>query len=61
MSGYKGLPTFDELPNYLDYTGCAWGLWGKDDQLGTINMLTAPVVKAAAQEEIKSVEAYLVS
>lgn len=44
------LPTFDELPNFHNYTGCAWDVWGKDDQLGTINLLTEDVVREAAQE-----------
>lgn len=47
------LPTFDELPNFADFTGCAWSLWGAEDQLGTVNLLTDEVVKAAAQEEIR--------
>ena len=44
------LPSFDELPNFHEYTGCAWGLWGDDDELGTVNLLTPEVVKAAASE-----------
>ncbi|TCD71669.1 hypothetical protein EIP91_005435 [Steccherinum ochraceum] len=44
------LPSFDELPNFEDFTGCAWGVWGKDDELGTINLLTEEVVKEAAKE-----------
>ena len=47
---WDNLPTFDELPNFYEYTGCAWGVWGEDDQLGTINMLTEDVVKDAAKE-----------
>ncbi|THG97625.1 hypothetical protein EW026_g4405 [Hermanssonia centrifuga] len=43
MADNKQLPTFDELPNFHEYTGCAWGVWGKDDQLGTINLLTEKV------------------
>jgi hypothetical protein len=39
--------------NYHDFKGWAWGLWGPDDQLGTINLLTERVVAHAAQEEIK--------
>ncbi|KAF9814354.1 hypothetical protein IEO21_05149 [Rhodonia placenta] len=46
----KQLPTFDELPKYRNFTGCAWDVWGKDDQLGTINLLTEEVVKEAAKE-----------
>ncbi|THH29216.1 hypothetical protein EUX98_g4968 [Antrodiella citrinella] len=44
------LPSFDELPAFDGFTGCAWGVWGKDDQLGTINLLTEEVVRNAAQE-----------
>ena len=47
---WDNLPTFDELPNLQNYTGCAWDVWGKGDQLGTINMLTDEVVTEAAKE-----------
>ena len=50
----KQLPTFDELPAFEEFKGCAWGVWGKDDQLGTVNLLTEEVVLEAAKE-IKSV------
>ncbi|KAK1992159.1 hypothetical protein LX36DRAFT_645208 [Colletotrichum falcatum] len=46
-------PTFEELP--LVKTGPhgnAWGLWGPDDQLGTLNLLTDDVVARAARENI---------
>lgn len=46
------LPTFDELPSFHDFKGCAWEVWGKDDELGTINLLTPEVVARAAKEEI---------
>ena len=46
----RKLPTFDELPPFKDFTGCAWEVWGKDDQLGTINLLTDEVVKEASKE-----------
>lgn len=49
----RKLPSFDELPKFHDMAGCAWDVWGKGDQLGTVNMLTDVVVKRAAQEEIK--------
>jgi hypothetical protein len=49
------LPTFDELPPFRSYAGCAWNVWGPDDQLGTVNLLTEDVVSRAAQEEIKYV------
>jgi hypothetical protein len=44
-------PAFSELPlNKNDPWLSAWGLWGKDDQLGTLNLLTEDVVKSAAAE-----------
>ena len=49
------LPTFDELPKYKNFAGCAWGVWGPNDQLGTVNLLTDEVVQRAAAEEIKFV------
>lgn len=51
FSEMPSLPTFDELPNFKNYTGCAWDVWPND--LGTINLLTDDVVKHAAQEEIR--------
>lgn len=50
------LPSFDELPSFHNFKGCAWGLWGPDDQLGTVNLLTEKVVAQAASEEIKYVQ-----
>lgn len=47
------LPSFDELPKFHELSGCAWNVWGKGDQLGTVNLLTNAMVKRAAQEEIK--------
>ena len=46
----KKLPSFDELPHFHQYTGCAWGVWGDDDELGTVNLLTEEVVAEAARE-----------
>ncbi|CAG9989289.1 unnamed protein product [Clonostachys byssicola] len=44
-------PTFDELPLRKDGPrGNAWGLWGPDDQLGMLNLLTPEVTAAAARE-----------
>ncbi|CZT16293.1 uncharacterized protein RCC_02135 [Ramularia collo-cygni] len=48
-------PKFSDLP--LDKNGPhhnAWGLYGKDDQLGTLNRLTDEVVKSAASSEIRT-------
>jgi hypothetical protein len=48
------LPNFDRLPKVEGMPqGCAWGLFdkgGKKDALGTINLLTPDVVKAAVSE-----------
>ncbi|KAF1939869.1 hypothetical protein EJ02DRAFT_456536 [Clathrospora elynae] len=44
-------PPFADLP--LDKAGPpgnAWGLYGKDDELGALNMITPSTVKKAAQE-----------
>ncbi|KAG9318012.1 hypothetical protein JVU11DRAFT_75 [Chiua virens] len=29
------LPSFDELPKFHVFTGCAWDAWGKDDGRST--------------------------
>ncbi|KAF1987337.1 hypothetical protein K402DRAFT_376071 [Aulographum hederae CBS 113979] len=45
------IPKFSDLPlNKGDPRWSAWGLYGKDDQLGTLNRLTDDVVKAASSE-----------
>jgi hypothetical protein len=44
-------PAFSELPlNKGDPLFSAWGLWGKTDELGTLNFLTEKVVRSAASE-----------
>jgi len=50
---FDNLPKFNELPNFEEYTGCAWDVWGKGDQLGTVNLLTDEEVVRAAREEIR--------
>ena len=50
MAEEKKLPTFSELPSFHEYTGCAWGVWGPDDELGTVNLLTEKVVAEAVKE-----------
>jgi len=51
------IPDFDSLPPVKGMPqGCSWGFWnkgGKRDNLGTLNLLTADVVKEASKE-IKS-------
>jgi hypothetical protein len=48
------IPSFDELPKVEGMPqGCAWGIFdknGKKDHLGTLNLLTQDVVKAAVSE-----------
>ncbi|KAF7298292.1 Serine/threonine protein kinase PRP4 [Mycena kentingensis (nom. inval.)] len=48
------LPSYDELPAFKNFPGCAWGVWGTDDQLGTINLLTDAVVQRSAAEQIRT-------
>lgn len=44
-------PSFDELPlNKGDPPFSAWNLYGKTDELGTLNLLTPEVVAEAAKE-----------
>ncbi|KAJ0361873.1 hypothetical protein COL154_006609 [Colletotrichum chrysophilum] len=48
-------PPFSSLP--LDPNGPpgnAWGLYGKDDRLGALNLLTPAIVAAAAASEIRT-------
>ncbi|KAL1887979.1 hypothetical protein Sste5346_009861 [Sporothrix stenoceras] len=50
-------PTFSELPLHPSHPkASAWGLYGTDDELGTLNLLTAEAVRAAAASEIRSGE-----
>lgn len=44
-------PRFHALPlRKGDPKASAWGLWGDDDELGTLNLLTPSIVEAAAAE-----------
>jgi hypothetical protein len=44
-------PAFSDLPlNKGDPHLSAWGLWGPNDELGTLNFLTEEVVRSAAAE-----------
>ncbi len=44
------LPSYDELPLKPEYPPhSAWGLFGDDDQIGTLNLLTPERVAAAAR------------
>ncbi|KAI5924727.1 hypothetical protein F4810DRAFT_663092 [Camillea tinctor] len=50
-----GVPDFDALPlREGDPPYSAWGLYGADDELGTLNRLTDERVAAAAQGEIRT-------
>jgi hypothetical protein len=48
------LPDYHELPSHGGWPGCAWDVWGKGDQLGTINLLTESLVLRAAKQEIQT-------
>ena len=49
-NSWNNLPSFKELPSYNNFPGCAWGVWGEGDELGTVNLLTPEVVNEAAKE-----------
>lgn len=50
MSLPEYLPTFAELPIKPDYPPhSAWGVFGDDDQIGTLNLLTPERIAAAAR------------
>ncbi len=44
------LPDYDQLPVTTGApAGSSWGLWGPDDRLGCLNLLTPERVRRAAQ------------
>src|SRR5262245_42242898 len=44
------MPSYDELPVRAGApAGAAWGVFGADDEVGTINLLTAARVREAAR------------
>lgn len=51
---WRHLPSFRELPRQGGFPGCAWKVWGKNDQLGTVNLLTQSLVARTAKEEIRT-------
>jgi hypothetical protein len=54
-SNEHGIPRFEDLPlQNGDPPHSAWGLYGKNDELGTLNRLTDERVVAAAKAEIQS-------
>lgn len=50
--GTSKRPLFEELPygSKDDPKASAWGLWGPDDELGTLNYLTPDIVAQASKE-----------
>ncbi|CAG8325293.1 unnamed protein product [Penicillium salamii] len=51
MTAYVTRPRFDDLPLHPSHPkGSAWGLWGAEDERGTLNLLTEDVVRAASSE-----------
>lgn len=49
--------SFDDLPlQASDPKYSAWGLWGKNDQLGRTNLITAEFTRQAAISEIQTGE-----
>ncbi|KAI1495177.1 hypothetical protein F5X96DRAFT_676005 [Biscogniauxia mediterranea] len=47
----SGRPRFEDLPlRQGDPPFSAWGLWGSDDEIGALNLLTPDVIKSAAQQ-----------
>ena len=48
MTEERATPTQDDVLGYFD-TLSNWGRWGDDDELGTLNNITADVRRAAAQ------------
>lgn len=46
---FASRPQFESLPiGRNDPKASAWGLWGDQDELGTLNILTQDVIKKAA-------------
>ncbi|KAI8086062.1 uncharacterized protein BX664DRAFT_334826 [Halteromyces radiatus] len=44
------LPTYDQLPIDSKYPeGTAWGVWGDDDNLGTLNIITEEITAEASK------------
>ena len=44
-------PLFKALPmKQQDPQGSAWGLWGPEDELGTLNLITAEISRLARNE-----------
>ena len=53
-SSPTGRPRFDELPLQPHHPkGSAWGLWGPDDERGTLNLISEDIVRAAGLEVLE--------
>lgn len=51
----NGIPAFEALPlRKQDPHHSAWGLYGPNDELGTLNRLSGDIVVASARNEIKT-------
>lgn len=51
----NGIPPFENLPlRKGDPPYSAWGLYGDNDELGTLNRQTDEIIAAAAKSEIKT-------
>ena len=51
----NGIPEFEDLPlRKGDPHHSAWGLYGPNDELGTLNRLSGDIVVASARNEIKT-------
>ncbi|PWZ03694.1 hypothetical protein BCV70DRAFT_197896 [Testicularia cyperi] len=51
---FSKLPRYKDLPSEGGWKACAWKVWGANDELGTINLLTDEVVLKAAKDEIQT-------
>ncbi|KAJ7796795.1 hypothetical protein B0H14DRAFT_3887381 [Mycena olivaceomarginata] len=43
------IPAYDVFPGFGNLPGCAWSVWGAEEKLGTVNLLTDAVVKTAGK------------
>jgi hypothetical protein len=43
------IPVYDVFPGFGNLPGCAWSVWGAEEKLGTVNLLTDAVVKTAGK------------
>lgn len=55
------IPSYAELPKAANGLACSWGVFGDEDQLGTLNRLTDRVVLDATRGEVRTGERISVS